>query len=131
MAIAIEEPVKIVLNEIEIDDRIPSVNFDLYIGVNHLTYSTEYKGNIWIPCRELDNFISSFKNGDTEFSLSDTFGNKFITLKRVDDRCYQFCVSKSRKTINNSAFVVSYSEHISLDVFAVIKKQFIDYPTMW
>ncbi|SQI38548.1 Uncharacterised protein [Leminorella richardii] len=131
MAIVIEQPIKIVLNEIEIDDRIPSVNFDLYIGVNHLMYSTEYKGNIWIPCRELDSFISSFKNGDAAFSLSDTFGNQFITLKQVDDRGYQFCVAKSRKTVNNSAFLVSYSEIICRDVFDAIKSKFIDYPTMW
>ncbi|GKX56954.1 hypothetical protein SOASR030_30660 [Leminorella grimontii] len=131
MAIVIEEPVKIVLNEIEIDDRIPSVNFDLYIGVNHLMYSTEYKGNIWIPNRELGNFISSFKNNDAEFSLSDTFGNAFITLKRVDDSGYQFCMTKSRKTLNHSKFEISYSEHISMDVFYNIKAKFLDCPVIW
>lgn len=131
MAIVIEQPIKIVLNEIEIDDRIPSVNFDLYIGINHLMYSMEYKGNIWIPCCELDNFISSFKNGDAEFSLSDTFGNKFITFKQLDDRYYQFCVAKNRRTVNNSAFVVSYSEDISRDVFEVMKSKFVDYSKVW
>lgn len=131
MLFMISEPLTVALDEIDIDDHIPSIKFKLHMVSSCLTYSLNYNGDVWITCNALDDFILSIKNNDGILSLPDIDGNVLLCLIRLKNNNYNLSVNNIKKSEDTSKVSIAYSVEIPRDVFQIIANGFLNYPIWW
>ncbi|MFK8878402.1 hypothetical protein ACMWJ4_11395 [Enterobacter sp. BB-069-C-ECC] len=131
MLFMIREPLTVTLDEVDLDDHIPSIKFKLHVAVSCLSYSLNYDGNVWITCKALDDFILSIKNNDDTLSLLDIDGNVLLCLSRLKNNHYTLSLNDIKKSGDTYEISVCYSVEISQDVLEVIKSGFLNYPIWW
>lgn len=131
MLFTIKEPLTVSLDEIDVDNHIPSIEFKLDVAVNNLSCSLNYKGNVWITCNSLDAFISSIRNDASILCLQDIDGNNLLKLGKLQNNNYKLSLTHTKKTGNISEISINYSANITTDIFEIIKKSFLNYPVWW
>ena len=74
------DPIKIIFNEIEIDDYLPSIKFKIDINIQQFTHLLAYSGEIWIECSVWDRFSKGLNEGKNTIlnDMDDTFIIKII-----------------------------------------------------
>lgn len=129
MSINLSDPIKIIFNEIEIDDYLPSIKFKIDININQFTHLLAYSGEIWIECSVWDRFSKGLSEGKNTIlnDMDDTFIIKIIKSNEF----IEFAWSIKRQDPEGNVMTADYSSKITDDVYSVIKNEFINYPKWW
>ena len=129
MSINLSEPIKIVFNEIEIDDYLPSIKFKIDINIKQFTHILTYSGEIWIDCKVWYRFSKGLNEGkDTTLNDMDDI---FIIEIKKNNEFIEFTWSIKRKDPEGNIMTAGYSSKITDDVYSVIRNEFINYPKCW
>lgn len=131
MTININEPVVLSLDEMEIDEHIPSINFHLSMKIQQSFQLVEYCSSVWISCSALDEFMNKMaKINQIPAILLDMNEKPLISIKRIGEKII-FEVMRYKVGVNQESLNLSYQSGISEELFHSIKKEFTNYPKWW
>jgi hypothetical protein len=115
---------------VEIDERLPSVNFEISLEAIQFNHMFTYKGAIWIENNVLDEF-------SRDLALLETAKAELYSL----DRGFQFIVEKmpkeqlscvvGRKSNSGGVIEMRYRSSVDLDVITKIIETFRAFPKWW
>ena len=127
MDIEITEPINIMLDTVELDDRIPSIKFNLMIKIDKFGYSSEVNTQLWIECECIDVFINNIRDGKTAL-LKDMNGCFELILNPSQNWLEWSCAKEDLEGyITISKGREKLTEESKLAVYAA----FNDYPKWW
>ncbi len=131
MTININQPVVLSMDEREIDEHIPSINFHLSMKIQQSFQLVEYCSSVWISCSALDKFMNNMaKINQIPAILLDMNENPLISIKRIGEKTI-FEVMRYKSGVNQESLNLSYQSGISEELFHSIKKEFTNYPKWW
>lgn len=79
MSIKINHPIKIMFDEIEIDNYLPSIKFNIDINMKNFNHLLIYSGEIWIDCHVWEQFSKNLSSEESAV-LTDMNDSFFINI---------------------------------------------------
>lgn len=129
MSINLNHPMKIIFDEIEIDDYLPSIKFKIDINMKQFTHLLVYSGELWFDCNIWDQFSKELREGENAI-LNDMDDSFFIKIIKVNE-FREFTWSIKRQDPDGNIMMANYSGKITDDVYSIIRNEFINYPKWW
>lgn len=129
MSIKINHPIKIMFDEIEIDNYLPSIKFNIDINMKNFNHLLIYSGEIWIDCHVWERFSKNLSSEESAV-LTDMNDSFFINIIKTHGSIV-FTWSIKRQDRDGNVMSAGYSSKIIDDTYAIIKKEFINYPKWW
>lgn len=130
MGIKLNDPIKLCLEEIDIDNYLPSIQFNLKVMVKQFSCLLEYNGKIWIECANWDVFVSNLKSLEKICILKD-MNNSFLLKIIKTAEGAEFLWSVSYENIQKATITVDSKMNISNDLLTIIKEEFSNFPKWW
>ncbi|EML4853718.1 hypothetical protein RS414_003629 [Morganella morganii] len=127
MDIEITTPINITLDVIEMDEHIPSINFNVIIHVNKFMYVLEINSHLWIECECIDEFIKNIKGGNIAH-LKDMKGSFELIL---NPSLGWFEWSSSKEDLDGYITSSRGREKLTDEVKSTIYEAFISFPKWW
>lgn len=129
MSIKLDYPIKIIFDEVEIDEYLPSIKFRIDIKIKQFTQFLAYDGDVWVDCNVWDEFSKGLK--DRESALLNDMDDIFIIKIIKSNGFIEFIWSIKREDLNGNVMSACYSSRISDDVYSVIRNEFLNYSKWW
>lgn len=127
MDIEITNPINITLDVIELDEHIPSMNFNVVIHVNKFIYSLEINSQLWMECKCIDEFIRNIRDGNIAH-LKDMKGCFELILNPLQG---WFEWSSSNENLDGYITMSRGREKLTDASKFAIYEAFISYPKWW
>lgn len=129
MSIKLDYPIKIIFDEVEIDEYLPSIKFRINIKIKQFTQLLAYDGDVWVDCNVWDEFSKGLK--DRGSALLNDMDDIFIIKIIKSNGFIEFIWSIKREDLNGNVMSACYRSRISDDVYSVIRNEFLNYPKWW
>ncbi|MFM5680221.1 hypothetical protein ACET8V_04825 [Aeromonas veronii] len=127
MDIEISNPINIKFELIDVDDHLPSMNFNVSIIVKKFSCSSEVHSKVWIECHTFDDFMSGLGRGGVA-CLKDINNSFELILNPIVKSLEWSCIKEG---CNGGMVSLKGSERLDDDSKASIYKAFNDYPKWW
>jgi len=127
MDIEINHPVIIALDVIDLDDHIPSINFNVVIKVHKFSYDLVVNSNLWIECKCLDEFIENMRYGNIAH-LKGMRGGFELIINSSQNYLEWVC---EKEDLEGNIAESKGREKLNDDSMASIYEAFNAYPKWW
>lgn len=127
MDIEITNPINITFELIEIDEHIPSLNFDVTIIVKKFGYNSEVHFQTWIECHIFDEFLNCLSR-DAIACLKD-MNNCFELV--LNPMIGTFEWSCKKEDFNGGIIFSKGGEKLNPDDKGLIYRAFSGFPKWW
>ncbi|MEQ4916358.1 hypothetical protein [Morganella morganii] len=127
MDIEITTPINITLDVIEMDEHIPSINFNVIVHVNKFMYALEINSSLWIECECIDEFIKNIKGGNIAH-LKDMKGSFELIL---NSSLGWFEWSSSKEDLDGYVTSSKGREKLTDEAKSTIYEAFCSFPKWW
>ncbi|EHD13497.1 hypothetical protein CIN_16890 [Commensalibacter intestini A911] len=130
MSIQLNDPLELKLEEIDIDNYLPSIQFSFQIKAKQFLCVLEFQGEIWIKCDNWDHFVNDLKSLEKISTLRD-MNDSFLLQITKKEQGAEFFLSVSYENIQKNIITSSYKMDISDDLLICVKERFAAYPKWW
>lgn len=127
MDILINNPIKISINTIEIDEHWPSLKLYISIDIEKSGFELKNVSEAWFECHVFDSFIKDLQL--SKFAVFKDMNDNFKL--EIDIKKNKMCWISLKKDINENISKSEGYERIDLDDRDNILNAFIAYPKWW
>ncbi len=128
MDIEFFRPIRISLDVVESDDRLPSVKFKCEVESNAFSESFLYRGEVWIACKDFDIFSQNL--GRVSCQLTSLDGLFSLEIVQAADRD-GFRWSRRKESIVGAVVEMKYESSLTRDEISAIKNSFDSFAKWW
>lgn len=127
MDIEIKHPIRIALDVIDIDEHIPSINFNVIIKVHKFSYDLEIISNLWIECKCFDEFVNNIQQGNIAH-LENMRGDFELIVNNSQNYLEWAC---TKEDLEGNITESKGREKLNAESVASIYEAFNAYPKWW
>lgn len=123
MRIEINNPVYLLLKVIEMEDTLPSWNFEVLIKKERIFDSVIHKNTVWITQEDLKIFLDRLEKDDVA-ELHDMSNDFSIELFKKDNK-HQFNIRSKAQDNSGECFELTYTTKINFEITHQVKENFL------
>lgn len=128
MDIEFFRPIRISLDVVETDERLPSVKFKFEVESNAFSESFLYRGEVWIACKDLD--IFNYSLGRTSCHLTSLDGLFSLEIVQGSGR-YVLRWFRRKESVFGAVAEMKYESSLDSDDISAIKSSFDSFAKWW
>lgn len=127
MDIVINHPIKIAIDTVGIDERLPSLELCIQVIIQKNGYVLKTISTTWFECSIFDSFIDALQS--SKVVIFHDIDHEFIL--EIDTKNNKMSLISFKKDINGNLSKAESHEKIDLDNKNLILNSFKEYPKWW
>jgi hypothetical protein len=127
MKIEVSNPINVIMDVVDFDDHLPSVQFQVSIKVKRFTYELCTSSCLWFECKVFDDFVQEMQKNECAV-LRDIDENFEIIIDPKND-ILKWLMKK--EDLDGNISLYQGIENLMPDIRPLIYSIFSSYPKWW
>ncbi|WP_139133410.1 hypothetical protein [Pandoraea sp. ISTKB] len=131
MKMEIARPFRLLVDAVELDERVPSMRVVVEVEADQFGHRFRYSGSLWLECSAWDDFLVGLDGkGEKSSTLVDMRGVFQLELI-ASSTGHRLAWKFDRRGVDGSSMDIKYEASMDEDVLAHVLEQFEQFDRWW